>query len=239
MKFQPPKNRASFGWVLIVSGGWLAAPHLHAQLARTPSNAPQHSAQTSAQPAKSRARKPKDSSKKAAQRVGKSLNLTGSGSLRAAPLNEEGQGGYSSGMDAPQPTPANPALEEQVMQDMLLNSDRWRVGPHGLIERLRGNNEWAAEPSGVKTDLHAIAFVSRRVGWVVGDHGTILRTQDGGRSWQRILFPSADDVVEVRASGAKSLQVVTQGGRIFSSSDGGKVWKAVPQQASSKGTGRP
>jgi hypothetical protein len=238
MKIQPSQNRVLLGIGLLALGGWLAGADLHAQSAHPPANSPRAARQDSTKP-HTRKPAPEDSSKKAAQKVGKSLSLTGPRSLRAAPLNVEGQGGYSSGMDAPQAAPANPALEEQVMKGMLLNSDQWRVGPNGLIERLRGNGQWAAEPSGVKADLHAMAFVSRSVGWVVGEHGTVLRTENGGRSWQKIPFPNTEDLVHVRANGAEALQVVTRDGRVFNSSDGGKVWRAVPRKARPEGDRQP
>src|SRR5437588_12800738 len=46
---------------------------------------------------------------------------------------------------------------------------------------------WEVQASGVEDHLRAVAFVSDKDGWAVGDHNTVLRTTDGGRTWARQL----------------------------------------------------
>ncbi len=43
---------------------------------------------------------------------------------------------------------------------------------------------WQVGHTGNRNWLHAIYFVDERTGWIVGERGTILRSDDGGRSWQ-------------------------------------------------------
>lgn len=162
------------------------------------------------------------SPKKAA---GRSFHLEPSGKLRAAPINEGVQGGYSSGMEAAQPPVANPALEEQVMRQLLIGASKWRVGPHGLIERLGRNGHWKIESSGVTTNLHSIVFVNARVGWAVGDQGTIVRTVDAGQHWHVVAFPHPDDLIRVQATGLTSARVTTRDGSVFRTTNGGKSWR--------------
>src|SRR5262245_46816530 len=40
-------------------------------------------------------------------------------------------------------------------------------------------------PTPIEDDaqLHDVHFVGRRLGWVVGDHGVIWHTRDGGETW--------------------------------------------------------
>lgn len=47
-------------------------------------------------------------------------------------------------------------------------------------------SQWYKINSGVTSDLLHCAFYNDEIGWAVGTQGTILRTQDGGNSWQRI-----------------------------------------------------
>jgi photosystem II stability/assembly factor-like uncharacterized protein len=105
----------------------------------------------------------------------------------------------------------------------LTSEPLWRVGPHGLIqEGIRGS--WAARPSGVGEDLLDVTFPSAQAGWIVGRHGTILRSADAGRTWQRISSPTDEDLVRVRAQSAESAQVSTSDGSEYSTTDGGKTW---------------
>ncbi|NND99312.1 MAG: hypothetical protein HKN47_18485, partial [Pirellulaceae bacterium] len=73
--------------------------------------------------------------------------------------------------------------------------------------------------------MHAVSFVDESTGVAVGDRGTILRTIDGGRSWQIVASDTAcrlDDVLWINAT-----QVVAVGGaydRITSISRGVVLW---------------
>src|SRR5579862_5211871 len=46
--------------------------------------------------------------------------------------------------------------------------------------------EPAVTPSPVQedADLHDVRFIGSHVGWAVGDHGVVWRTEDGGDSWK-------------------------------------------------------
>lgn len=48
-----------------------------------------------------------------------------------------------------------------------------------------GGNNWNAARTGVQTPLNKIWFVDQNYGWIVGDLGVILATQDGGRTWKK------------------------------------------------------
>jgi hypothetical protein len=82
--------------------------------------------------------------------------------------------------------------------------------------------------------LHAIAFHSASLGIAVGDRGTILRTSDGGSSWQ--LSPSGvtcslDDIqwingrtVVVIGGGYDRVTGISRG-VVVRSNDGGRTWQ--------------
>ena len=105
------------------------------------------------------------------------------------------------------------------MQELLLESPRWRVGPHGLVEHAGPNGQWTATSSGVEADLNAVSFANRWVGWVVGEKGTVLRTADGGR----------EDLLGVRPDDWKSARVISRAGTAYNTSDGGATWSAERQ----------
>ena len=51
--------------------------------------------------------------------------------------------------------------------------------------------QWQAQASGVTGRLRGISAVSDRVAWASGQNGTVLRTVDGGRTWEARPVPDA------------------------------------------------
>lgn len=99
----------------------------------------------------------------------------------------------------------------------------WSIAPGGrLVRRATGS----APEVVVSTNaaLAAGAALSDDIAWVVGKGGVVWRTTDG-RSWQRVQFPTSDDLVTVALPGdADTATVTTAGGRRFTTRDGGKHW---------------
>jgi hypothetical protein len=101
----------------------------------------------------------------------------------------------------------------------------WRIGPGGTIFRSHDSVNWRSQITGVKAGLTAGAAVSAAVCWVVGRGGTILRTLDG-EHWQRVTAPTHDDLILVFAHSPSAATVVSDHGARFTTTDGGKTWKA-------------
>ena len=78
--------------------------------------------------------------------------------------------------------------------------------------------------------LDALAFEGQR-GWAVGEFGTLLRTDDGGSSWQGISTGLDQDLTEVRIISRDSV-VVAGGCPVRRSDDGGKTFRRLPWTAS-------
>jgi len=53
-----------------------------------------------------------------------------------------------------------------------------------LIASLQG--QWEILNEGVKGDINTIDFVNDNIGWIGGSDGLLLKTQDGGQTWQSI-----------------------------------------------------
>lgn len=100
----------------------------------------------------------------------------------------------------------------------------WRVGARGLIQKVGPDGRWITQPSGVDADLFAITFPTPRVGWAVGQAGTVLRTIDGGNTWLRCESPTSEDLVRVSGPGGSTARVETRTGRVLVTMDGGKTW---------------
>lgn len=115
---------------------------------------------------------------------------------------------------------------EQVMVTRASVAPVWRVGRHGLIQKLDASGKWRKQKSGVKADLFAIEFSSSGVGWAAGQSGTVLRTTDGGATWSQLPGPATEDLVQVTAITDQAASVVTRSGQTFTTTDGGHTWSA-------------
>jgi hypothetical protein len=79
---------------------------------------------------------------------------------------------------------------------------------------------------GCTATLRDIA-VAGDTGWAVGDRGTVLRSVDGGKRWERVAFPSQAALTSVLvSSGGDQVTVFGDGDTIRFSADGGHTWKA-------------
>jgi photosystem II stability/assembly factor-like uncharacterized protein len=89
---------------------------------------------------------------------------------------------------------------------------------------------WTDQPSGVTARLRGISAVSDRVAWASGSGGTVLRTSDGGSTWQTLNVPGAEklDFRDIDAVSADVAYVLSIGSgdssRIYKTDDAGKTW---------------
>jgi photosystem II stability/assembly factor-like uncharacterized protein len=71
--------------------------------------------------------------------------------------------------------------------------------------------------------LTAGSSPSPSICWLVGPEGTVLITTDG-RTWQRMNFPEAVDLVSIRATDDKTATVTAVDGRVFTTTNRGLTW---------------
>lgn len=62
----------------------------------------------------------------------------------------------------------------------------WVAGTPGtrILHSADGGQTWELQSTGQTLPIHALWFANDRLGWAVGDLGTILATVDGGKSWR-------------------------------------------------------
>lgn len=89
---------------------------------------------------------------------------------------------------------------------------------------------WTAQESGVKARFRGVSAVSDRVAWASGADGTIVRTVDGGNTWQRLTVSGAEkldfrdiDAMDERVAYALSIGP-GEASRIYKTVDGGQSW---------------
>ncbi len=83
--------------------------------------------------------------------------------------------------------------------------------------------------SASSASLRGLSVVDERVVWASGTRGMVLRTLDGGTTWQLRGVPNADslDFRDIQAFDSLTAYVLSAGedGRIYKTVDGGATWK--------------
>jgi photosystem II stability/assembly factor-like uncharacterized protein len=89
---------------------------------------------------------------------------------------------------------------------------------------------WTTQTTGVTATLRGVSAVSERVAWASGSRGTVLRTADGGETWQVLTVPDAAalDFRDVDAIDASTAYILSIGNgsasRIYKTTDAGATW---------------
>jgi photosystem II stability/assembly factor-like uncharacterized protein len=97
-----------------------------------------------------------------------------------------------------------------------------KVDPSFTPETAPREVRWSFDST---TNLHSIWRNGQEL-WAVGDKGTILHTNDGGRKWEPVTSTTNKDLFSV-AGGGQELWAVGDGGTILHTNDGGRKWEPV------------
>jgi photosystem II stability/assembly factor-like uncharacterized protein len=85
-----------------------------------------------------------------------------------------------------------------------------------------GENEGAIE----EARLISVGFASDQIGWVVGEFGLVLRTEDGGQTWKRQISASGKLLFAIHVFDAQRAMVVGSEGTFMETRDAGLSWKS-------------
>ncbi len=105
------------------------------------------------------------------------------------------------------------------------------TGRDPAAQGLRGAG-WALKDTGKDARFRGLAAVSRTTAWVAGSKGTVLRTRNGGRSWQDVSPPGAVaeglELRDIEAFDARRAVALSIGegeaSRVLRTEDGGVTW---------------
>src|SRR5437763_15608093 len=92
------------------------------------------------------------------------------------------------------------------------------------------NAQWVRQQVDTTVSLRGLAVVSERVVWASGTGGTVIRTVDGGKTWNVFTVPGAEklDFRDIEAFDADTAYILSIGNgdnsRIYKTTDGDKTW---------------
>ena len=98
---------------------------------------------------------------------------------------------------------------------------------------------WTKQRTGSLSWLHSVFFLNQNRGWAVGSRGTLLSTQNGGRTWQKISLPSEDTIRDIHFTDDLNGVIVCEKNiydlqsndepraYLLKTMDGGEHWKRV------------
>ncbi len=84
--------------------------------------------------------------------------------------------------------------------------------------------------AGPRVRLRGVSAVSEKIAWASGSRGTVLRTIDGGSSWQKLTVPDSEklDFRDIEAFDGNTAYILSIGegeaSRIYKTVDGGQHW---------------
>lgn len=98
------------------------------------------------------------------------------------------------------------------------------------LSQVPAHPEWTALSTGTTARLRGVSAVADRIAWASGTNGTVIRTADGGATWQTLAVPGAEklDFRDIDAVGDATAYVLSIGAgelsRIYKTSDAGRTW---------------
>ena len=88
---------------------------------------------------------------------------------------------------------------------------------------------WSPQESNTTAHLRGLSSVSEKVAWASGTQGTVMKTVDGGATWQDVSVPQNDtiDFRDIEAFDENTAIVLSAGlpAVIYKTSDGGENWE--------------
>jgi len=91
--------------------------------------------------------------------------------------------------------------------------------------------QWVKQTVNTNASFRGLSVVNEKIVWASGTEGTVIKTIDGGTTWDVMQIPGAEklDFRDIEAFDASTAYILSIGNgessRIYKTTDGGKTWK--------------
>jgi photosystem II stability/assembly factor-like uncharacterized protein len=98
---------------------------------------------------------------------------------------------------------------------------------------LAAQAQWIKQNVNTTASFRGLSVVNEKIVWASGTGGTVIRTIDGGKTWQIMTVPGAEklDFRDIEAFDASTAYILSIGNgensRIYKTASGGKLWTEV------------
>ena len=82
---------------------------------------------------------------------------------------------------------------------------------------------WTKAAVATDVKLRSILFLDANRGFIAGDEGTVLLSEDGGRQWKKLTVPAQQHLTDIFFSG-QSGWISGYSGTVLATKDGGNTW---------------
>ena len=87
--------------------------------------------------------------------------------------------------------------------------------------------KWKSVSSPTTNSLNSICFINDSLGFACGGQGTVIKTINGGRTWEILNDSSSIDLYDIKFVSTGKGFIVGEKGTILSTSDEGKTWQKL------------
>jgi len=118
---------------------------------------------------------------------------------------------------------------ESLLLDVARSGERMlAVGERGhILVSSDGGLSWTQAKVPTRALLTGVYLLDNRLGWAVGHDAVVLRTRDGGTTWQRVHYAPQDErpLLDVWFKDAEHGLATSAYGELLATSDGGDSWQ--------------
>ena len=130
------------------------------------------------------------------------------------------------------PAEVMPLADKRILNDVARVGDRYiAVGMRGHVLASDDGKNWTQKPVPTRTMLVTVAFPTNKVGYAAGHDGTIIKTSDGGETWELLRFdpvPNRPPIIyDLFFPTATVGFAVGSYGLMLRTTDGGENWELL------------
>jgi len=130
------------------------------------------------------------------------------------------------------PTNASIQWQKNGIDILNANAKTYQTSASGSysVKAVSGTNNWVRKsPTEDFDHLLDVFFVNEKIGYAIGNNGTIIKTLNGGISWESQISNTTETLRRVFFIDEQNGWIVGMVGEILTTNDGGANWRKAPK----------